>query len=77
MKRIHTVCLILVLAPLLIIGMFLLEVMGLETTLLTKLFIVFVGSIIGFQSAPALLMFSGLIKEAGETRAALVDKSTR
>lgn len=77
MKRIHNVCLILVLAPLLITGIFLLEIMGLETTLLTKLFIVFVGTIVGFQCAPAALMFTGLIKETCDGRDALVDKSTR
>lgn len=77
MKRIHNICLTLVLAPLLIVGIILLEVMGLETTLLTKLFILFVGTIVGFQCAPALLMFTGLIKETCDERDALVDKSTR
>jgi len=77
MKRIHNLCLVLVLAPLLITGMFLLEVIGFKTTLLTKLFIVFAGSIVGFQCAPAVLMFSGLIKETCNGRDALVDKSTR
>jgi hypothetical protein len=57
--------------------MFLLEVMGFETTLLTKLFIIFAGAIIGFQCAPAILMFSGLIKETCNGRDTLVDKSTR
>jgi hypothetical protein len=77
MNRIRNLCLVLVLSPLLIGGMFLLEVMGFETTLLTKLFIVFAGAIIGFQCAPAILMFSGLIKETCNGRDALVDKSTR
>ncbi len=77
MKRMHNVCLILVLAPLLITGIFLFEVMGLETTLLTKLFIVFLGTIVGFQCAPAALMFTGLIKETWNGRDTLVDKSTR
>ena len=77
MKRIHRLGLILLLAPLLNVGIFLLEFMGVETTLLTKLFIVFVGSIIGFQCAPAILMFAGLIKETCDPRDALVDKSTR
>ncbi len=77
MKRMYTLCLGIVLAPLLMIGIFLLEVIGFETTLLTKLFVVFFGTIIGFQSAPAVLMFSGLIKETCDGRDALVDKSTR
>jgi hypothetical protein len=51
--------------------------MGLETSLLTKLFVVFFGTIIGFQSAPALLMFTGLIKEPCGESNVLVDKSTR
>ncbi len=77
MNRIHNLCLVLVLAPLLIGGIILLEVMGFETTLLTKLFIVFAGTIVGFQCAPAILMFSGLIKETCNGSNALGDKSTR
>lgn len=77
MKRIHNVCLILVLAPLLLSGIILLEVMGFETTLLTKFFIVFAGTIVGFQCAPALLMLSGLFKETCDERVTLADKSTR
>ncbi|MBD1401731.1 hypothetical protein [Pelovirga terrestris] len=77
MNRIHNLCLALVLAPLLIGGIILLEVMGFETSLLTKLFIVFAGTIVGFQCAPAVLLFSGLIKETCEGRNALGDKSTR
>jgi hypothetical protein len=77
MKRIHSLCLILVLAPLLITGIFLLEIMGLKTTLLTKLFIVFAGTIVGFQCAPAALMLTGLIKETCDGSGSLVDKSTR
>jgi len=77
MNRIYNLCLPLVLAPLLITGMFLLEMMGFETTLLTKLFIVFTGTIAGFQCVPAVLMFSGLIKETCDPGNALGDKSTR
>lgn len=77
MKRIHRLCVILVLAPLLISGFFLLDSMGLQTSLLTKLFIVFVGMTIGLQSVPALLTFSGLIKETCDGRSAIADKSTR
>ncbi|MFO7813005.1 MAG: hypothetical protein R6V21_08560 [Pelovirga sp.] len=77
MNRTHNLCLALVLAPLLIGGIILLEMMGFETSLLTKLFIVFTGTIVGFQCAPAVLMFSGLIKETCDGRNALGDKSTR
>lgn len=77
MNRIYNLCLVFVLAPPLIGGIILLEVMGFETTLLTKLFIVFAGTIIGFQCVPAVLMFSGLIKESCDTRDALGDKTTR
>lgn len=77
MNRIYHLCLALVLAPLLIGGIILLEVMGFETSLLTKLFIVFTGTIVGFQCAPAVLMFSGLIKETCDGNSALGDKSTR
>lgn len=77
MNRIHRLCFVLVLAPLLISGFFLLDSMGFETSLLTKLFIVFVGVTIGLQSVPAMLTFSGLIKETCDGRDAIVDKSTR
>lgn len=77
MKKIYSFCLIIVLATILFSGLFLLGALGIEMTLLTKLFIVFVGTVIGFQSVPALLMFSGMAREAFAGRDAIVDKSTR
>ena len=77
MKKIYSFCLIIVLATMLFSGIFLLGVMGIKTTLLTKLFIVFVGTVIGFQSIPAILMFSAMVREAFAGRDAVVGKSTR
>ncbi len=77
MKRIYSFCLIVVLATLLLSCVFLLGLMGIEMTLMTKLFIIFVGTVIGFQSVPAVLSFSGMAREAFAGRDAIVDKSTR
>lgn len=77
MKKIYGFCMACVVTAVLLAGLFLLGVLGIETTLLTKLFIVFVGVVIGFQSVPAIKMFSGMIREVVIGKDAVVEKSTR
>lgn len=47
---------------LIVAGIFMLSELGLGLSSLTKFFIIFFGAIIGLQSAPAALMFVGMIK---------------
>ncbi|MFK5927322.1 MAG: response regulator [Desulfuromusa sp.] len=51
-----------ILMALVVAGIFMLCDLGLEMTPLTKFFVIFFGAIIGLQSAPAALLFVGMIK---------------
>jgi len=54
--------LLVILMALTMVGLFMLCDLGLEMTPLTKFFVIFFGAIIGLQSAPAALLFIGMIK---------------
>ena len=62
MTRKSTYRLLAILMALAVAGVFMFCDLGLEITPLTKFFVIFFGAIIGLQSAPAALLFVGMIK---------------
>lgn len=64
-------------ATVLSVAFVLMSWIGIELTLMTKMFILFVGLVGAFQCLPALLMFYGLLKWKDSAEDVAVDQTTR
>lgn len=77
MKKIYGFCLVSVLIAILVAGLFLLGIFGIELSLLTQLFILFFGVVIGFQCAPAALKFTDMLRGLCTDEETVVEQITR